>query len=153
LIIADKLSKDAPLNTLLTPIGCPRFALPSNSITAIPKEAELGKQYALQRYEPSTDAFDNWLILNKTKHEENRGAVRFRSGILTLARKELTAEDKDYTAADTMQIMYKVISEFEAKGTVACTLKTFSSLQQHGPGNWNSGKRRSRAVTDRSNSY
>ena len=62
--------------------------------------SDLGKYYFLQRYEPSTQAFDNWLILNKAKHEENLGALRFRSGKLTLARKEWTHEEKEYSGAD-----------------------------------------------------
>jgi hypothetical protein len=103
----------------------------------MPKDAalsDLGKYYFLQRYEPSTESFDNWMILNKVKHEENLGALRFRLGKLTLARKEWTHEEKVYSGTDTIEIIYKLTSEFESKGNVNCTIRTYSSVQQTGPG-------------------
>jgi hypothetical protein len=106
-----------------------RLGMPEDAVLS-----DLGKYYFLQRYEPSTQAFDNWLILNKAKHEENLGALRFRLGKLTLARKEWTHEEKEYSGADTVEIIYKLASEFESKGNVNCTIRTYSSVQQTGPG-------------------
>ena len=96
--------------------------------------SDLGKYYFLQRYEPSTESFDNWMILNKANHEENLGALRFRSGRLSLASKEWTPEDKQYSGADVAEMIYKLVSQFERNGNVTCTLRTFSSLQHAGPG-------------------
>jgi hypothetical protein len=62
--------------------------------------------------------------------------LRFRLGKLTVGRKEWTYVDKDYSGADTMEIIYKLTSEFVGKGNVNCRIKTFSSVQQAGPGGW-----------------
>lgn len=103
----------------------------------MPKDAalsELGKHFALQEVQPSTESFDNWLIHDKTRLNELIGELRFRSGKLTLAKKEWTPIEKDYSGADTMEIIYKLASEFVDKGNVNCTIRTFASLQQPGPG-------------------
>lgn len=96
--------------------------------------SDLRKYYALQRLEPSTDSYDNWVIMNKTNHAENLGSLRFRSGKLTVARKEWTYVDKEYSGADTMEIIYKLTSEFASEGNTNCRIRTFSSVQQAGPG-------------------
>ena len=69
-----------------------RLGLPKDAVLS-----DLGKYYFLQKYEPSPESFENWLILNKAKYEENHGALRFRSGKLSLASKEWTPEDKQYS--------------------------------------------------------
>jgi hypothetical protein len=103
----------------------------------MPKDAalsELGKHYALQEDLPSTELFDNWRIQDKTRGDEFLGDVRFRSGKLTLASKVWTHESKEYSGADAAEIIYKVLSKFEAEGKVNCVIQTFTSLQPSGPG-------------------
>jgi hypothetical protein len=94
----------------------------------------LRKHYNLERAKYSTAAFNDYVIQDKTKPDQVLGSVRFRSGKLTLAAKEWTPEDKNYSGADVAEIIYKVISKFEQEGNEACTIKTLSFVQSAGPG-------------------
>jgi len=103
----------------------------------MPKDAalsELGKHYTLHRDIPSTELLDNWRIQDKTRADEIYGFLRFRSGKLTLASKVWTHESKEYSGADTAEIIYEVLSKFVAEGKVSCAIQTFASLQPSGPG-------------------
>ena len=96
--------------------------------------SELGKHYGLQRITHSTEVLDDWVIVEKTHTDKFVGSVRFRSGQMTLASKHWTRETQEYSGVDTAEIIYKVMSKFEKEGNVNCTVRTFSSLPQSGPG-------------------
>jgi len=96
--------------------------------------SELGKHYGLQRITHSTEVLDDWVIVEKTHTDKFVGSVRFRSGKMTLASKHWTRETQEYSGVDTAEIIYKVMSKFEKEGNVNCTVRTFSSLPQSGPG-------------------
>jgi hypothetical protein len=106
-----------------------RLGMPEDSALAA-----LKNRYSLERAQYSAPTLEDYLIQEKGKPEEIIGQVRFRSGMMTLASKEWTPEDKNYSGADLAEIIYKVISRFEQEGDVACTVKTLSSAQSSGPG-------------------
>lgn len=95
---------------------------------------ELGKHYAVtcSMCPPQGIPFENWLIYEKARPDELLGEVRIRSGKLASASKHWTHENKDYSGADTAEIIYKVLSKFDAEGKT-CTIKTGASLQSSGP--------------------
>src|SRR5882724_8199265 len=103
----------------------------------MPRESalsDLGEQYGLQQIAHSTQMFDDWVIVEKTHADKLVGSVRFRLGKMTLASKHWTRETQDYSGVDTAEIIYKVMSQFVKEGNVNCTVHTFSSLPQSGPG-------------------
>ena len=98
--------------------------------------SELGKHYAVtcSLCPPQGTPLEDWLIYEKTHPDELVGNVRFVSGKLTLASRVWTHENKDYSGADTAEIVYKVFSKFVAEGNTNCTVKTWASQQSSGPG-------------------
>ena len=50
------------------------------------------------------------------------------------------SESKDYSGADTAEVIHKLLSKFAAEGNTNCTIKTFSSLQSSGPNDLESRK-------------
>ena len=75
-----------------------------------------------------------WLIQNKSNPEESFGELGFGTGKLTWASKEWTHENMQYGGTETAEIIYKILSGFEASGVTNCAVKTFSSPPRSGPG-------------------
>lgn len=107
----------------------------------------LGSYFLLQRLPNATVATglsangagashidEYWLISNKSNPDESFGEVGFGSGKLTWASKEWTHENKQYSGAETEEILYKIMTGFEENGATNCAVKTYSSPPASGPG-------------------
>lgn len=121
----------APLNSDVLSIGGVILRLGMSRDAALP---ELRKYFLLQGVPYSTEEDALWMIRDKSHPEESLGEVHFVSGKLTWASKDLTHQNKQYSGADIAEIIYKVFSEFEAKGTTTCAAKNLASQQSPGPG-------------------
>jgi hypothetical protein len=127
---AKPLASTPPLTDALS-IGAARVILGMSKEAAL---SEVRKYYALQVTEPHDEVFQDWVISDKANPNELLGVLRFRAGKLTAASKHWTHENKDYSGADTAEIIYKVFSKLVAEGDKNCTIGTIASLQRSGPG-------------------
>jgi hypothetical protein len=93
--------------------------------------SQLGKGYLLEE----TDSPGTWLLHAKSGKMIILGGVTFdKADKLSEAWRAWTPEERNYTAAEVAEIMYKVVSKFVEEGNTKCTVGTLSSVQSSGPG-------------------